>query len=144
MIYTSANHIDFFIPHLESQFFLYFLFLTKNRWSNLSNRLNQKLLWMRRKRICVNSCTYAWKWEERDGNSGSGKVQEIVLFRCYFHGNWAPRVGPLGSLVAFRCLDSRRAMEHGKKLEENELSDFNSEWKNNWEIGSLFWGKLGN
>lgn len=97
-MHECETHRLLYSAFIESEFFLYFLFLTKNRWSN---RLNQKLLWMRRKRICVNSCTYAWKWEERDRNSGSGKVQEIVLFRCYFHGNWAPRVGPPGSQSLF-------------------------------------------
>lgn len=72
-------------------------------------------------RIHANSYMYAWKWEERDGNSGGGKVQEIALFRCHFHGNWVPREGPPSSPVAFRRLDPRRAMKHGKKEERERM-----------------------
>lgn len=97
-------------------------------------------------RIHTNSYTYTWKWEERDGNSSGGKVQEIVLFRCHFHGNWVPREGPPGSPVAFRCLDLRHAMEHGKKGERERI--IRIQWREkeqiNESIGSLFWSKLEN
>lgn len=142
MIRTSTKHTDFAIRHLEPRLFLYFLFLIKHR---RSNRLNQKLLWMRRKRICVYSRKLVYvrvkvrgAWREQRWRESAGNRAVSMLFPWKL----STSSGPAG--LSGRFSTSRSATRYGvrkKKEKESELSDFNSERKSNREIGSLFWDK---
>lgn len=102
----------------------FFLFVAKN---TRSNRLNKKLSeweeseWerIRPPRRAFTEIVHALvrmrePWRK---TAAAEKVREITLFRCHFHGNWTPREGPSGSPVAFRHLDSRRAIKYEKDEE---------------------------